>query len=375
MRPWTHGPRRLERGAGFEYRLVVILPWEAVVILHLRDLPVPDHRALALDLPVGCPRLQRNVLEASAQNLPRPRLRLIRAVSPTLGITEPRHGLHVVPVHVFAAAPVRPHELAGQGASVAFEAFVEIEDRGELPSRELGHFSALHLLDVHARLVVDAVAGVVPGVDDVSPGAAGHLQRVQELAIQVIVVRPVLGVLVVPAMLGEDDVGRKARPLLGPGKPLAHVVVHAHHVHVFDPPLPHDLGTQVEVDLPPLEPHQPLVLPERRMDPPLRVRVVHDKGVWGSVGPPGHDGAAPPLVRILGLGRHLVELDVVLVIHVELEPPGVGLARLLVDDLPPHGPGRRVVLVVAVLCRPPELDVPFLQKTSRALPCRQAPWT
>src|SRR3990170_4363429 len=126
-----------------------------------------------------------------------------------------------------------------------------------------------NLLYIDSGLVIDPVVGVVSGVDDVPSSTTGQLQRVQELAVQVVVVGPIFCHEVVPSMLVKDDIGRQPRPFLCPGKPLAHVVVDPHHVHVFYPSLSHDLWIEVQIDIPPLEPHEPPVIPVGRMDSPF----------------------------------------------------------------------------------------------------------
>src|SRR3972149_5087035 len=49
-------------------------------------------------------------------------------------------------------------------------------------------------------------------------------------------------------------------------------------------------------------------------------------------------------------------------VHIELDPPGIGLIRFLLPYLPCHGPGGGVVLVVSVLGGPPELHIAVLYK-------------
>src|SRR3990172_12696673 len=98
------------------------------------------------------------------------------------------------------------------------------------------------------------------------------------------------------------------------------------------------------------------------MDTPFGMGVIHDKGVWRSIGPPGRLRPPPPPVRILGLRRHVVERDVVLMVHIELEPAGIGPARLLIYDLPCAGPGGSIVLVVPVFGRASKLRIAVLDK-------------
>src|SRR3989338_5695866 len=98
------------------------------------------------------------------------------------------------------------------------------------------------------------------------------------------------------------------------------------------------------------------------MDSPFGMGEVHDKGVRASIGPPGRLRPPSPLLRILGLWRHLVELDVVLMVHIELEPAGIRPTRLFIYDLPCHGPGGSIVLVVAVFGRASELCIALLHK-------------
>src|SRR3972149_9484704 len=49
-------------------------------------------------------------------------------------------------------------------------------------------------------------------------------------------------------------------------------------------------------------------------------------------------------------------------VNIELEPPGIGFFRFLLSSLPCHGPGRRVVLVVAVFAWPLVLHIAVLYK-------------
>src|SRR3972149_670173 len=98
------------------------------------------------------------------------------------------------------------------------------------------------------------------------------------------------------------------------------------------------------------------------MDPPFGMGEVHDERVWAPVGSPGRLRASSPLLRVLGLGRHLVELDVVLMVHIELKPARIRPARLLIYDLPCHGPGGSIVLVVPVFAGSSELCIAVLHK-------------
>src|SRR3990167_7872016 len=98
------------------------------------------------------------------------------------------------------------------------------------------------------------------------------------------------------------------------------------------------------------------------MNSPFCMGEVHDEGVRASIGLPGRLRPTSPLVRILGLWRHLIELDVVLMVHIELEPAGIGPARFLIYDLPCAGPGRGIVLVVPVFGRASKLCIAVLDK-------------
>src|SRR3990172_4366162 len=98
------------------------------------------------------------------------------------------------------------------------------------------------------------------------------------------------------------------------------------------------------------------------MDTPFGMGEVHDKGVRASIGPPGRLRSPSPLLRILGLRRHLVELDVVLMVHIELKPAGIRPTRLLIYDLPCHGPGGSIVLVVPVFAGSSKLFIAVLHK-------------
>src|SRR3989338_7441012 len=98
------------------------------------------------------------------------------------------------------------------------------------------------------------------------------------------------------------------------------------------------------------------------MDSPFGMGVVHNKGVRASIWPPGRLRPPSPLLRILGLWRHLVELDVVLMVHIELEPAGIRPARLLIYDLPCHRPGGSIVLVVPVFAGSSKLCIAVLDK-------------
>src|SRR3990170_7001234 len=98
------------------------------------------------------------------------------------------------------------------------------------------------------------------------------------------------------------------------------------------------------------------------MDSPFCVGEVHDKWKHASIGPPGHLRTTSPFVRILGLWRHLVELDVVLMVHVELVSAGIRPARLLIYDLPCHGPGGSIVLVVPIFAGSSKLCIAVLDK-------------
>src|SRR3990170_4752451 len=93
------------------------------------------------------------------------------------------------------------------------------------------------------------------------------------------------------------------------------------------------------------------------MDPPFGMGKVHDKWIRASIGPPGRLRSPSPHVRILGLRGHLVELDVILMVHVELKPSRIGPGRLLLYDLPCHGSGGSIIFVVTVLGRSPELCI------------------
>src|SRR3989337_1659143 len=93
------------------------------------------------------------------------------------------------------------------------------------------------------------------------------------------------------------------------------------------------------------------------MDPPFGMGKVHDKWIRASIGPPGRVRAPSPRVRILGLRGHLVELDVILMVHVELKPSLIGPGRLLLYYLPCHGSGGAIIFVVTVLGRSPELCI------------------
>src|SRR3990172_7484667 len=98
------------------------------------------------------------------------------------------------------------------------------------------------------------------------------------------------------------------------------------------------------------------------MNSPFSMRVVHDKWVRASIGPPGHLRTTSPFVRILRPRRHLVELDVVLMVHIELEPAGICPTRFLIYDLPCAGPGRGIILKVAVFSGSSKLCIAVLDK-------------
>src|SRR3972149_2280313 len=98
------------------------------------------------------------------------------------------------------------------------------------------------------------------------------------------------------------------------------------------------------------------------MNSPFCMGIVHDKGIWASIGPAGHLRTTSPFVRILRLRRHLVELDVILMVNIELEPSGIGSGRLFLYDLPCAGPGRGIVLVVTVFGGSPKLRITVLYK-------------
>ena len=81
---------------------------------------------------------------------------------PLARIAETRTGLHVVPIHVAGPVAVGPKLLAGDGAGLASQAFVQVHHHRILMFRHDCASSDLRLLDFHLDVAV--IAGRAPVV-------------------------------------------------------------------------------------------------------------------------------------------------------------------------------------------------------------------